>query len=52
MRVEQDWDYQRECDQCLTREYLYTVILQDGTVMCRLCKKCLLELLKAIVERS
>ena len=39
------------CDNCDEYDYAFDIKTKDGTVHLTLCKKCLLELLKAIIER-
>lgn len=39
------------CDNCDEYTYAFEIKTKDGTRCLTLCKKCLLELLKAIIER-
>ena len=39
------------CDNCEEYTYIFEIKTQNGCCYLRLCKKCLLQLLKAIVER-
>lgn len=50
MKVEDT--FESSCDNC--GEYvdkLYTIYDDNGNIIIRLCKQCLLNLLKAIIER-
>lgn len=51
MLVARNYDV-RSCDNCEREEELWEVSTKDGIVVMRLCRECLLELLKAIVERD
>ena len=50
MKIEANYD-ERDCDECGDYTYTFKVVTSDGVVVLELCKKCLLELLKAIIER-
>lgn len=39
------------CDNCEEYTYAFEIKTKDGIRQLTLCKKCLLELLKAIIER-
>lgn len=39
------------CDNCDTYDYAFEIKTETGIVSIRLCKKCLLKLLKLIIER-
>ena len=40
-----------QCDNCGEIELAFEIKTKDGVRQLKLCKKCLLELLKAIIER-
>lgn len=42
----------RQCDECASWCDVYELTLNDGFRILRLCPKCLVKLLKAIVERD
>lgn len=50
MIVEEHWD-KLYCDNCDDYAYCFLIKTKDGITQLGLCKKCLLELLKAIIER-
>lgn len=50
MTVEEYYD-KGYCDNCDEYTYVFRVNTKNGAVVLTLCKKCLLQLLKAIVER-
>ena len=50
MLVQENYD-KHHCDNCEDYTYVFEIKLQNEEVVLRLCKKCLLQLLKAIVER-
>lgn len=50
MRIEETYD-KTTCDECGDYTYAFKVVTSDGVVILELCKKCLLQLLKAIIER-
>lgn len=50
MRVEELY-HEGTCDECDSWTTVFEIYLSDGTRQLKLCRKCLMELLKAIVER-
>lgn len=50
MKVEESCD-KGHCNNCDSYDYVFDIETKDGSVELTLCKKCLLELLKAIIER-
>lgn len=52
MRVFRDIYDDCLCDNCDKKKEVFNVRMKDGTIMLRLCKECLMNLLKAIVERD
>jgi hypothetical protein len=51
MKLEET-DYKYSCDECDTYDYLFEIETQpENYHSIRLCKKCLLNLLKMIIER-
>lgn len=50
MKVQETND-KYNCDNCCEYTYVFEILTRDGVYNMRLCKKCLLELLKAIIER-
>lgn len=51
MKLEESYD-KNNCDECDAYEYVFEITTaNDDWPTMRLCKKCLLKLLKAIVER-
>lgn len=50
MTVEELYE-KRCCENCEEYTYTFEIKTKDGTPVVRLCKKYLLELLKAIIER-
>jgi hypothetical protein len=50
MYVEEYYD-KSYCDNCDDYTYVFLVKSKNGSIELRLCKKCLLQLLKAIIER-
>lgn len=51
MKVEENLDHKRCCDNCDAVDYVYEIVFDDGIEVLKLCKTCLLELSKAIIER-
>ena len=51
MKVEEYIRSKRECDECGAYDYVFDIKLEDDHITLTLCKKCLLQLLKAIIER-
>ena len=51
MKVEENLDHKRYCDNCDAVDYVYEIIFDDGIEVMKLCKKCLLKLSNAIIER-
>ena len=50
MKIERD--YEACCDNCdVYFEDIYTIYSDSGDIIIKLCKECLLKLLKAIIER-
>lgn len=50
MKVEECYD-KLYCDNCDTYTYVFEIKNKDNEYVLKLCKKCLLQLLKAIIER-
>lgn len=51
MKVEQYFDFQKECDNCGQYGYIFEITTDSGSTPLTLCKGCLMELLQAIIER-
>ena len=53
MKLEEVYD-KYECDECGAWDYVFKITFEgdeEYPITIRLCKKCLLKLLKAIIER-
>ena len=52
MKLEESYD-KRCCDECDTYDYVFEITVKDNEFeSLKLCKKCLLRLLQAIIERQ
>ena len=51
MKVVEERYEEHYCDNCDKHDYVFEIKTKEDEVILRLCKKCLLQLLKAIIER-